>query len=213
METLIPIHELKIVGGNVALDFANTESGPPDGTPDIESLASYDDLLAWGQYVGILQGEEVETLRRLADRQPEQARRSFGRAMALREQLFDVFGPIARGRPPGATAVRRLQALAAQADKHAELVGTDARFERRWTSTDDLDRPLWPIAHAGLELLVTGPLDRIKGCGLCRYVFLDETKNRSRRWCSMDDCGTKAKTRNFVARRAARRKATPARSS
>ena len=75
----------------------------------------------------------------------------------------------------------------------------------RWEATDDPDRVWWPVAYAGLELLLHGPLDRIKGCGGCRYLFLDETKNRSRRWCSMDDCGTREKMRTYVARRAARR--------
>ena len=68
-------------------------------------------------------------------------------------------------------------------------------FSIRWDETDDPDRAWWPVAYAGLELLLHGPLDRIKGCGGCRYLFIDETKNRSRRWCSMDDCGTREKMR------------------
>jgi predicted RNA-binding Zn ribbon-like protein len=59
--------------------------------------------------------------------------------------------------------------------------------------------------HAAVELLTTGPLDRIKACAGCRFVFVDESKNRSRRWCSMEDCGTTAKMRRYVARRSANR--------
>ena len=51
-------------------------------------------------------------------------------------------------------------------------------------------RPLRPVAHAAVQLLTAGELDRIKVCGGCRFLFIDESKNRSRRWCSMDDCGT-----------------------
>jgi predicted RNA-binding Zn ribbon-like protein len=210
MVTIIPIHDLKIVGGSIALDFANTQSGPPEGPPDIESLADYGDLLEWSRYVGLLDDHEVAALRRMADRQPQLAGRSFRRAIALRRDLFAVFEAIARGREPSADGVRRLQDLAAEALTHAALVRTNGHFERRWAATNDLDRPLWPVAAAAVELLVAGPLERIKGCGLCRYLFVDETKNRSRRWCSMDDCGTKAKTRNFVARRAACRHAAEA---
>ena len=101
----------------------------------------------------------------------------------------------------------RLQAAAAEALSHASLVGADGRFAVGWEPSDDLDLAWWPAAHAGLELLVRGPLDRVKGCGGCRYLFVDETKNRSRRWCSMDDCGTREKIRTYVAKRAARRAA------
>jgi predicted RNA-binding Zn ribbon-like protein len=38
-------------------------------------------------------------------------------------------------------------------------------------------------------------------------LFLDRSKNGSRRWCSMDDCGTDLKKRRYVATRAARRAA------
>ncbi|WP_414636011.1 CGNR zinc finger domain-containing protein [Actinophytocola sp.] len=47
----------------------------------------------------------------------------------------------------------------------------------------------------------TGPLDRIKTCAGCRFIFVDESKNRSRRWCGMADRGTAAKIRRYVARR------------
>ncbi|WP_372443637.1 CGNR zinc finger domain-containing protein [Nucisporomicrobium flavum] len=64
--------------------------------------------------------------------------------------------------------------------------------------------PLRPVVHAAVQLLTTGALDRIKRCGGCRFLFSDESKNRSRRWCSMDDCGTAEKSRRYVAVRRAR---------
>ena len=87
----------------------------------------------------------------------------------------------------------------------AELVAGVAGFEWSWTRVADLTRPLLPVVHAAITLLTDGPLDRIKGCAGCRYLFLDESKNRSRRWCSMDDCGTAEKSRRYVARGAAAR--------
>ncbi len=65
--------------------------------------------------------------------------------------------------------------------------------------------PLWTVVHAASTLLTDGPLDRVKGCASCRFHFLDESRNRSRRWCSMDDCGTHVKMDRYVARRASRR--------
>ena len=60
---------------------------------------------------------------------------------------------------------------------------------------------LRPVAHAATQLLIGDELDRIKVCGGCRYIFVDESKNRSRRWCSMEDCGTAEKVRRYVAAR------------
>jgi predicted RNA-binding Zn ribbon-like protein len=59
---------------------------------------------------------------------------------------------------------------------------------------------LWPMAHSATELLVAGLLGRVKGCTECNWPFVDESKNRSRRWCAMEECGTHAKMRRYVAR-------------
>ena len=55
--------------------------------------------------------------------------------------------------------------------------------------------------HAAVELLTDGPLDRIKTCGNCRWLFIDQSRNHSRRWCSMDECGIQMKHARFVERR------------
>ena len=64
---------------------------------------------------------------------------------------------------------------------------------------------LWPVAHAATVLLTSGGLDRLKLCAGCHWLFLDASRNRSRRWCTMEVCGTHEKMRRYVAKRAARR--------
>jgi len=64
---------------------------------------------------------------------------------------------------------------------------------------------LSPVVHAAVELLTSGPLDRVKACAGCHWLFVDESKNRSRRWCTMEVCGTNEKVRRYLARRAAGR--------
>jgi predicted RNA-binding Zn ribbon-like protein len=84
--------------------------------------------------------------------------------------------------------------------EHAELVGL-----RPVWRYETVDSPLWPVALAAYELL-TGPrAGRIKRCAGCPWLFLDQSKNGSRRWCSMEICGTNQKVRLYVSRRAARR--------
>jgi predicted RNA-binding Zn ribbon-like protein len=71
-----------------------------------------------------------------------------------------------------------------------------------WEDAADLRRPLWPVAQAAVDLLRSPELARLKQCGHCRWLFLDASRNRSRRWCSMAHCGTDAKVRSLRARRA-----------
>jgi len=62
------------------------------------------------------------------------------------------------------------------------------------------------VVHAATGLLTSGPLDRVKDCAACRWLFVDESRNRSRRWSTMEECGTHEKVRRYLERRAARRK-------
>ena len=101
-----------------------------------------------------------------------------------------------------ASAAAQAIAAAAAAVERARLErGRDGVFRLAWDG-DHLERPLWPLAVAALDLLRDGPLDRLKACEDCPWLFLDTSRNRSRRWCSMDDCGSRSKMRRYRARRA-----------
>ena len=201
----IPVDELPIVGGNLALDFANTHSGPPGGDPDVESLAGYEDLVAWALRVGEVGPPDADDLVRHARRHPRDADAAFERAAALRDRIFTTFASIADGAPPPADALARLRDDEAEALGQASLSAAPGGFAWTWSRPGDFDGLRWPIVHAAATLLTEGPLERVKACGGCRYLFLDETKNGSRRWCSMAECGAREKMRRFVARRSAAR--------
>ena len=205
MVNRIAVDELPIVGGNLALDFANTRSGPPGGEADVESLATYEDLVAWALRVGVVAPPDAQDLVRQARRHPRDADAAFERAMTSRDWIFTTFASIADDTPPPADALVRLRDDEAEALAHATLAASPCGFAWSWTRPGDLDGIRWPIIHAAATLLTEGPLERVKACGGCRYLFVDETKNRSRRWCSMAECGTRAKMRRFVARRSAAR--------
>lgn len=194
---------MRLVGGNLALDFVNTRSGPPVGLPDDDVLTGYPALIAWSGYAGALTETEAAELSHLAGRDPDGAEAAFARALQTRDYLDEVFRPVAAGADPGRPALARLRDDEAEALAHAQLE-RGSRFAWSWRDDHTLPRPLRPVVHAAIELLTMGDLDRIKGCGGCRFVFNDESKNRSRRWCSMQDCGTDAKMRRYVAVRRTR---------
>lgn len=208
METTNDVTRMRIVGGNLALDYVNTRSGPPTGRPDDDVLHRYDDVVQWAHHVGLLPAPDAARLHRHAHTAPGDARAAYRRALGVRDCLDDLFRSAATGRRLSTRHLERLRDDEADGLAHARLVADDGNFRWRWTADRDLGRPLWPIVHAAVELLTAGQLDRIKGCPGCRFLFLDESKNRTRRWCSMQDCGTAAKIRRYVARRAATRRDT-----
>jgi predicted RNA-binding Zn ribbon-like protein len=193
------IRELPVIAADLALDFANTVDDPL-GPERHDHIASYHALLSWSLRVSLLTEPEADRLLRTAA--PRRAAAVVRRAHSLRDAINLAAGAVAASHP----AADRLEGWAelrpfvTAAIERAELVDLQPawRFEL-------LDSPLWPVAHAAYTLL-TGPrAGRIKQCAGCPWLFLDQSKNGSRRWCSMEICGTSEKVRLYVSRRAARR--------
>ncbi|WP_327002941.1 ABATE domain-containing protein [Dactylosporangium sp. NBC_01737] len=203
METVEDVTRMRLVGGNLALDFINTRTGPAAGPPDDDLLTGYPALIAWGVHAGALTRAEAARLRRLSRDDPGRADTTFARALSTRDDLDEVFRSLAAGGSPTAPALARLRDHEADALAHARLQPGNP-FAWTWREDHTLARPLRPVVHAAVQLLTTAALDRIKGCEGCSFIFNDESKNRSRRWCSMDDCGTTEKIRRYVAARRTR---------
>ena len=205
METPEYIERLRIVGGNLALDFVNTVDGEPDGPTGFDNLRSYGDLVAWGRRVGVLTEERTWRLLREARRRSTEAEATHGRALELRDALYELFRAVARGTGPSLESMEVLSRAESEALSHAKLAPRNGGFVWEWPDEGDLAGVLWPVIHAATELLTSGPLDRVKACAGCHWLFVDESKNRSRRWCTMEECGTHEKVRRYLERRAARR--------
>jgi len=201
METPEYIAGLHIVGGHLALDFVNTV----DGEPRLETLRSYRDLVAWSGRVGLVSRDEATLLVREANRRPEEAEAVHHEAQALRDVLYGIFRAIAEDEDPPSESLEVLRGYECEALSRGELASGDDGFGWEWTEERDLARVLWPVAHAATELLTSGTLDRLKLCAGCHWLFLDASRNRSRRWCTMEVCGTDEKMRRYVAKRSAKR--------
>ena len=204
METPEYIAGLRIVGGDPALDFVNTE----DGDPPVECLRSYGDLVAWSVRAGLLSADEGGRLVGETKRRPEEAEAVYRDALALRAALYGVFRAVAEGGDAPEWGLETLRGYEREALSRGRLARSDGGFAWEWEDGRDLARMLWPVAHSATELLTTGDLDRLKLCAGCYWLFLDSSRNRSRRWCTMEVCGADAKMRRYVAKRAARRKSS-----
>jgi predicted RNA-binding Zn ribbon-like protein len=214
METPHHISSLRLVGGNLALDFANTAEGTPEGEIEREHLLGYEDLAFWGRHVGLLSETDVGRLLQEWRERPAEADAVLTCALLLRGHLYGVFRAVTEGDSPPAESLEALHRFECEALSRAELVPTGPnRYTWRWALAEDPSGLLWPVAHSAAELLTSRRMGRVKGCAGCNWLFVDESKNRSRRWCSMEECGTHAKMRRYVARRAAKRKNSEGRST
>jgi predicted RNA-binding Zn ribbon-like protein len=204
---------LKLLGGRLSLDFVNTADWHASDHP-VQFLTSYSDLVAWSQHVGILTDHQVQRLLKEATRRPVDATAVLERAIALREAIYRIFSAISHGRPPQAADLATFNAELSRALAQSRIVSTLQQaqdtaaegFAWDWAGAEDaLDWMLWPVVHDVAGLLTSEELDRVGQCAddRCGWLFLDTSRNRSRRWCSMQDCGNRAKARRHYRRKRA----------
>lgn len=197
----------RFVGGTLALDFVNTRDGGPGAQSD-DLVVSYGHLVSWARSAGVLDAGSADALHAAAHAAPTSAGDAWKRSLLVRDALDAVLRPIAGGLRPDGDALARLAAEEAEALAAATLVparhGQEPGYEWSWDADASLQRPLREVVHSASQLLTSPTITRVKQCAGCDYLFLDESKNRSRRWCSMQDCGTTQKVSRYVAARRAR---------
>lgn len=210
-ETRTRAGTLKLTGGRLCLDFANTVDWHASDHPH-EWLTSYSDLVAWSQHVGILTDYEAQRLLREAGCRPADASAVLERAITLREAVYRIISAISHGLPPQAADLATFNAELFEALARSQIVWTVGSFA--WDSTgaeDSLDQILWPVVRDAADLLTSEELDRVGQCAddSCGWLFFDTSRNRSRRWCVMEGCGNRAKARrHYERKRAVRRRET-----
>jgi predicted RNA-binding Zn ribbon-like protein len=115
--------------------------------------------------------------------------------------MYEIFLALADGSAPPEAALRRIQLAYVEALAHGQLTRGTQGCAWTWDPGSGPLAPLWSVVAAAVELLTHGPADRIKSCHACRFMFIDQSKNGSRRWCSMDDCGKAAKIARYLQHR------------
>jgi predicted RNA-binding Zn ribbon-like protein len=197
---------LPLVGGSVALDFANTESGR--GTDLHQNhLRDAETIATWLAHAGTLSADAVSRLRAAFSARPDYAEELLASALALRSAIQDIGLAIAARVSPPEAALATLSALHARFLSRAALVAGSGAC--RWAfsvEVSPVEAALGPIALAAVKLITEGDFDRIKQCGghACGWLFYDTTRNNGRRWCEMEVCGNRAKQKRLAARRRGR---------
>lgn len=199
-----PEYKFDLSGGHPALDLANTVSRRDDLARRREHLASYADLISFAVQDRIVSPKEATELRTWASKHAKEAERSLRIAIDLREALYRVFVAIAGQKAAPEADLALINEAALQSLQNRRLTRVNGGYQWQWESTgkNALDRILWPIALAATELLTSDELKRVRWCEApdCEWLFLDNSRNRSRRWCDMTSCGNRAKARRHYER-------------
>jgi predicted RNA-binding Zn ribbon-like protein len=189
--------------GDLCLDFANSLEWHSSGHP-VEHLGDYSTLVFWGERAGLITPERSAHLRQLAMEQADEAAAAYDRATQLREVVYRIFSQYYHKEAVNPDDVQRLNAILSRSLPHLQVVSTTQGFDWKWSEdSGDLDQIIWPVARLAAELLTSEQLDRVRECEDdrgCGYLFIDTTRNHSRRWCSMESCGNRAKARRHYAR-------------
>ena len=194
-ETTRTLETLELVGGVLCLDFANTVNSRMN--PEHDYLVHYSDLVGWGNKVGILSPIQSNQLGKRARQNTEQAKSSLLAARTLRDLLYRLFSNAGKGAEPNKKDMEIFISFYGESITQGQFIKKDDHYSTTWKVDETFDAPLWPIIHSAGELLLSEDLRHVKECPGCGWLFLDTSKNQSRRWCSMNTCGARDKMRRY----------------
>jgi Conserved protein containing a Zn-ribbon-like motif, possibly RNA-binding len=205
-EEVPEIVRLPIIGDRPSLDFLNTIDWRLNPQRYRDILLSYSDVLAFCLRQNLIGADTYTHLAELALAQASAASRAFTEARAFRDALAAIIDDVA-GTPTGAaceqpriTALQLFDEARRRAHLHDTLVWTDNCMHlEQHLEREGLDLPWLLLVRDAEELLCSPLAQRIKVCAAdgCGWVFLDTSKNSSRRWCSMQLCGNREKAKRF----------------
>jgi predicted RNA-binding Zn ribbon-like protein len=192
----------QLVAGSLALDFSNTLDNRYDPEGPRELLSTFERFVDFATQTGIVGRNQGRSL--IAATPRAEAQRALDRAIELREALYFLFRSVARQRTPPRSCLRTLNRFLAEAHVPKLLAWEDRQYVWRCRAVAGTPAgPLWPIVESAAQLLAAPDAQHIRECSAetCRWLFLDRSKNHSRRWCDMRICGNRAKARRFHVRR------------
>jgi predicted RNA-binding Zn ribbon-like protein len=178
----------------ISLSFVNTVSWKGDGSIRDDRLGSYPDFLDWAVEAGLIGDEGRDALRGEAAADPELRRRALGRTWSLREAMHAVFRAAARRERPSASAAARLNSALLVSSPALAIDAEADGFALRLVTQESHD-VLVPVIRSADAFLRSAEVARLRECEgvACGRLYLDTTKNGSRRWCDMATCGNRAK--------------------
>lgn len=190
---------LEPVAGKFCLKFADTSRAADKG----EELHSIEDLLQWAKDAGVHSSADSGRLAKHYKDNRRQAAADLARALGVRDLLRSIFTGIANGQPLRDRDLAELNSALAQTPALLRVRAHSGTVETQWDSAaEGLSRVLFPVLADAANLLTSDRLGSVRECASneCTMLFVDESRNGSRRWCDMNECGNRMKARRHYAR-------------
>ena len=186
-------HEFQFVAGNLALDFVNTVGNRlGDAREDLNSGAAF---WRWARLARLHVSPSRTAL----------PARELAHVRVVREELYTLFLALANGAAPSRRLLRPLNARLRSIASARELGCSRREVGWRWAAPGRDPRPIiGEVLLSAADLLTSGAFASVRQCDGdgCGWLFLDRSPAGKRRWCSMADCGNRAKARRHYAHRA-----------
>jgi len=192
----------EFIAGALCLELANTihDSHAEDPGEELHAVA---DLLQWAKEARLLSLADHDRLGAHYERHPREAAAALAKGTAVRDLLLAIFAGVASGRPVSSRRLSELNSALAQTPGLLRVHKGSDGIETEWTSAaDGLQRVLFAVLTSAADLLASERLGRVRECASaeCTWLFVDESRNRSRRWCDMSACGNRMKARRHYQR-------------
>ncbi len=184
----------KLVGEEISFDFINTISWP-DSEWRHDWLNVPKNFILWAVAAGVINKRQAKTL---AARSKTELEKELRHVLTIRSDLAKVLTPLAFNKKPAEGAINKLDKLIHQVNDHHSL--DPRRYNWVWDEPHSFNEVLAPVIWNAGQVLTESDHSRIRHCPSCNWIFFDTTKNRSRRWCDMDDCGSRDKALRYYHR-------------
>ncbi len=192
------IETLSLDGGWLCLDFINTVASWTD-RPIRCYLPDNDEILKWAKRVNLFSTKKTMEIKEYNAKHPDMAKRDHKKIINIRKTIYQIFSDIANDLPPSESVIIKFNKYLSETFNNLNLV-----IEKNRVITEDLKKSSAGmcqfqvlIIKSSYELLKSDLLKALKQCDKCGWLFLDKSKNRSRRWCSMDTCGSSEKSMKY----------------
>ncbi len=190
----------QLIAGDPALDLVNTLDWRFRESGTEELVMNYDDVLLFAEQSGVLTQKQARALRRGT------SSTAGGHVVegirGLREALADVLYAGLDGKNSSSASLRTLERLMRETREQTRLVRDGVRLKWDWAGAETkAEYPLWLLTRAASRLLLSENVQLVRACANpeCRWLFMDTSKNHTRRWCDMKLCGNRMKARRFKA--------------
>lgn len=192
------IFQTPFYGGNLSLNFLNTVYDRHE-EPLKDYLHNYLDLITWVHVADAISDSQKKRLLQISRENQRKANQVYKDAIQLREAAYEFVVSMINHDEVSPVHMQLVNQWLSKAFSNLELTQLDNRFVLDWKAENfELESALWPILRSFTALITSEDCNRIKQCSNCGWVFVDNSKNKSRRWCSMEICGNRIKARRHA---------------